>query len=110
EGRGRFYEEVGAIRDVVQNHMLQVVGFLAMEPPAGGDDEALHNEQVKVFRSIRPLTPGRVVRGQFRGYRDERTAWRRARTSRRSPPSRPRSTPDAGPACRSISERARLCR
>ena len=71
EGRGRFYEEVGAIRDVVQNHMLQVVGFLAMEPPAGGDDEALHNEQVKVFRSIRPLTPDRVVRGQFRGYRDE---------------------------------------
>ena len=71
EGRGRFYEEVGAIRDVVLNYMLQVVGFLAMEPPAGGDDEALHNEQVKVFRSIRPLTPGRVVRGQFRGYRDE---------------------------------------
>jgi glucose-6-phosphate 1-dehydrogenase len=71
EGRGRFYEEVGAIRDVVQNHMLQVVGFLAIEPPAGGDDQALHNEQVKVFRSIRPLTPERVVRGQFRGYRDE---------------------------------------
>jgi glucose-6-phosphate 1-dehydrogenase len=71
EGRGRFYEEVGAIRDVVQNHMLQVVGFLAMEPPAGGDDEALHNEQVNVFRSIRSLTPERVVRGQFRGYRDE---------------------------------------
>jgi glucose-6-phosphate 1-dehydrogenase len=71
DGRGRFYEEVGAIRDVVQNHMLQVVGFLAMEPPAGGDDEALHNEQVKVFRSIRPLTPERVVRGQFRGYREE---------------------------------------
>jgi glucose-6-phosphate 1-dehydrogenase len=71
EGRGRFYEEVGAIRDVVQNHMLQVVGFLAIEPPAGGDDQALHNEQVKVFRSIRRLTPERVVRGQFRGYRDE---------------------------------------
>jgi len=71
EGRGRFYEEVGAIRDVVQNHMLQVVGFLAMEPPAAGDGEALHNEQVKVFRSIRPLTSERVVRGQFRGYRDE---------------------------------------
>jgi glucose-6-phosphate 1-dehydrogenase len=71
EGRGRFYEEVGAIRDVVQNHMLQVVGFLAMEPPAAGDGEALHNEQVKVFRSIPPQTPERVVRGQFRGYRDE---------------------------------------
>jgi glucose-6-phosphate 1-dehydrogenase len=66
EGRGRFYEEVGAIRDVVQNHMLQVVGFLAIEPPAGGDDEALHNEQVKVFRSIRSLTPERVVRAPDR--------------------------------------------
>src|SRR5207245_161695 len=69
EGRGRLYEEVGAIRDVVQNHMLQVVGFLAMEPPAGGESEALRNEQVKVFRSIRPLTPERMVRGQFSGYR-----------------------------------------
>ena len=71
QGRGRFYEEVGAIRDVVQNHMLQVVGFLAMEPPAGDGSEAVRNEQVKVFRSIRPLTSERVVRGQFRGYRNE---------------------------------------
>jgi glucose-6-phosphate 1-dehydrogenase len=71
DGRGRLYDEVGAIRDVVQNHMLQVVGFLAMEPPAGGGCEALHDEQVKVFRSIRPLTPEHLVRGQFRGYREE---------------------------------------
>ena len=71
EGRARFYEEVGAIRDVIQNHMLQVVGFLAIEPPAGGGDQALHNEQVKIFRSIQPLRPERVVRGQFRGYREE---------------------------------------
>lgn len=71
EGRGRFYEEVGAIRDVVQNHMLQVVGFLAMEPPAGGGSDALRNEQAKVLRSIRPLTPRRLVRGQFVGYRNE---------------------------------------
>jgi glucose-6-phosphate 1-dehydrogenase len=71
EGRGRFYDEVGAIRDVIQNHMLQVVGFLAIEPPAGRDDQALHDEQVKVFRAIRPLTSEDVVRGQFRGYRDE---------------------------------------
>jgi glucose-6-phosphate 1-dehydrogenase len=71
EGRGRFYDEVGTIRDVVQNHMMQVVGFLAMEPPAGSGSEALHNEQVKVFRSIRPLTSEHLVRGQFRAYREE---------------------------------------
>jgi glucose-6-phosphate 1-dehydrogenase len=71
EGRGRFYEEVGAIRDVIQNHLLQVVGFLAMEPPAGAGTDAIRNEQVKVFQSIRPLTHEQVVRGQFRGYRNE---------------------------------------
>lgn len=70
-GRGRFYEEVGAIRDVVQNHLLQVVGLLAMEPPISGDSEALRDEKVKVFRAIRPLQAASVVRGQFRGYRDE---------------------------------------
>jgi glucose-6-phosphate 1-dehydrogenase len=71
EGRGRFYEEAGAIRDVVQNHMLQVVGFLAMDPPATTYHESIRDEQVKVFRSIRPITPGDLVRGQFRGYRQE---------------------------------------
>jgi glucose-6-phosphate 1-dehydrogenase len=72
EGRGRFYEEAGAIRDVIQNHMLQVVGFLAMEPPATTYPESIRDEQVKVFRMIRPLSPQDVVRGQFRGYRRER--------------------------------------
>lgn len=71
EGRGRFYEEAGAIRDVVQNHLLEVVGFLAMEPPDLGYKEGIRDEQVKVFRHIRPLTPGCLVRGQFRGYRAE---------------------------------------
>jgi glucose-6-phosphate 1-dehydrogenase len=71
EGRGRFYEEAGAIRDVIQNHMLQVVGFLAMEPPATTYPESIRDEQVKVFRMIRPLSPGDLVRGQFRGYRRE---------------------------------------
>jgi len=71
EGRGRLYDEVGAIRDVVQNHMMQVVGVLAMESPAGWGSEALHNEQAKVFNSIRPLTSEHLVRGQFRGYREE---------------------------------------
>jgi glucose-6-phosphate 1-dehydrogenase len=70
-GRGRFYEEVGAIRDVVQNHLLQVVANLAMEAPVGTDSEALRDEKVKVFRSIRPLTGASLVRGQYRGYREE---------------------------------------
>jgi glucose-6-phosphate 1-dehydrogenase len=70
-GRGKFYEEAGAIRDVVQNHMLQVVGILAMEPPVGTYAEAVRDEQVKVFRAIPPLDPGDVVRGQFGGYRRE---------------------------------------
>lgn len=71
QGRGKFYEEAGAVRDVVQNHMLQVVGFLAMEPPDLDDEEGIRDEQVKVFRRIRPLTPDGLVRGQFRGYRAE---------------------------------------
>jgi glucose-6-phosphate 1-dehydrogenase len=70
-GRGKFYEEAGAIRDVVQNHLLQVVGFLAMESPDMDYKESIRDEQVKVFRQIRPLTPERLVRGQFRGYRAE---------------------------------------
>jgi glucose-6-phosphate 1-dehydrogenase len=71
EGRGRFYEEAGAIRDVVQNHMLQVVGFLAMEPPIATYQEAVRDEQAKVFRAIRPLSPEDLVRGQYSGYRQE---------------------------------------
>ena len=71
EGRGKFYEEAGAIRDVIQNHLLQVIGFLAMEPPIMGYRESVRDEQVKVLRSIRPLHPQHLVRGQFHGYRDE---------------------------------------
>jgi glucose-6-phosphate 1-dehydrogenase len=71
QGRGRFYEETGAIRDVIQNHMLQVVGLLAMEPPVRTYHEAIRDEQAKVFRAIRPLQPDDLVRGQFRGYRKE---------------------------------------
>jgi glucose-6-phosphate 1-dehydrogenase len=70
-GRGRFYEEVGAIRDVVQNHLLQIVAFLAMDPPVRGDRESLRDEKVKVFKSIRPLSKSDLVRGQFRTYRNE---------------------------------------
>jgi len=71
QGRGRFYDQTGAIRDVIQNHMLQVVGFLAMEAPTNTYHESIRDEQVKVFRSIRPLDPEDLVRGQFRGYRQE---------------------------------------
>ena len=71
EGRGKFYDEVGTIRDVVQNHLLQVVGFLAMAPPTSLYPEALRDEQAKVFRTLVPLAPSAVVRGQFNGYLQE---------------------------------------
>ena len=71
EGRGRFYEEVGAVRDVIQNHLLQVVANLAMEPPIGTGSEPLRDEKIKVFRAIRALTGRSLVRGQYRGYRAE---------------------------------------
>ena len=70
-GRGRFYEEVGAIRDVVQNHMLQVVALLAMEVPHDGGRDSLHEEKAKVLKSILALRPQALVRGQYRGYRGE---------------------------------------
>jgi glucose-6-phosphate 1-dehydrogenase len=69
--RGKFYEEVGAIRDVVQNHLLQVVAHLAMEPPVNDDGESLRDEKVKVFKAIRTASPADLVRGQYRGYRGE---------------------------------------
>ncbi|MEE9493919.1 MAG: glucose-6-phosphate dehydrogenase [Gammaproteobacteria bacterium] len=71
EGRGRFYDQVGAIRDVVQNHLLEMVALLAMEPPASNDSAAMRDEKVKVFKAMRPLNPEEVVRGQFEGYLNE---------------------------------------
>lgn len=71
EGRGRLYEELGAIRDVVQNHMLQVMVLLAMGAPTSSDPEATRDQKMQVLRAIRPLAPEDVVRGQYRGYRDE---------------------------------------
>ena len=71
QGRGSFYESAGAIRDVVQNHMLQIVSLLAMEPPAGSDPEAIRDRKAAVVRAMAPLRKSDVVRGQFRGYRDE---------------------------------------
>ena len=71
EGRGAFYDETGVVRDVVQNHLLQIVGYLAMEPPSSAWREALRDEQAKVLRTVRPLSPAETVLGQFRGYRDQ---------------------------------------
>jgi len=70
-GRGKFYDETGAIRDVIQNHMLQVVAMLAMEPPASGSADALRNEKIKILKAIKPLDESNIVRGQFHGYLDE---------------------------------------
>jgi len=71
KGRGKFYEETGVIRDVIQNHLLQIVSYLAMEAPSSTYDEAIRDEQAKVLRTVRPLSTDHMVRGQFRGYRDE---------------------------------------
>src|SRR5579864_4205180 len=70
QGRGRFYDEVGAIRDVVQNHMLQVMALLAMDAPVGCSSDAVRDEKLRALRAMRPLDPGDVVRGQFVGYRN----------------------------------------
>jgi glucose-6-phosphate 1-dehydrogenase len=69
--RGRLYEELGAIRDVVQNHLLQVLVLLALDAPTDSDPEAIRDEKIRVFRAMRPLAPGDVVKGQYRGYRSE---------------------------------------
>ena len=71
QGRGAFYEEAGAIRDVLQNHLLQILALLAMDPPGGHGLDAVRDERTRLLRAIRPLDPASVVRGQFRGYRDE---------------------------------------
>jgi glucose-6-phosphate 1-dehydrogenase len=71
KGRGGFYEETGVVRDVIQNHLLQIVSYLAMEAPSSTYAEAIRDEQAKVLRTIRPMSAQKITRGQFRGYRDE---------------------------------------
>ena len=67
--RGRFYDETGALRDVVQNHMLQVLGNLTMDPPTGEDHEAERDQKAALLKAVRPLTPDSIVRGQYNGYK-----------------------------------------
>lgn len=71
QGRGAFYDQIGTVRDVVQNHLFQVLANLAMEPPARADAESMRDEKVKVLKSIPPIEESALVRGQFRGYRNE---------------------------------------
>ena len=72
QGRGAFYDQIGTIRDVIQNHLFQVLANLAMEPPPRTDSESIRDEKVKVLKAIPPLESKNVVRGQFRGYRNEK--------------------------------------
>ena len=71
QGRGRFYEEAGTIRDVIQNHLLQVLACLAMDPPGGAEHDAIRDEKARTLKAVRPLTVHDIVRGQFKGYRQE---------------------------------------
>lgn len=80
QGRGAFYDETGAIRDVIQNHLFQILSNLAMEPPARNDSESIRDEKVKVLKAIPALPPGNLVRGQFRGYRREKGVAPESRT------------------------------
>ena len=73
EGRGGFYETAGCLRDVVQNHLFQIMALLAMEPPATRHYSAIHSEKTKVFEATLPLQPSHLVRGQYRGYLEERS-------------------------------------
>jgi glucose-6-phosphate 1-dehydrogenase len=70
-GRGAFYESAGCLRDVIENHLFQIMALLAMEPPSGQDFGAVQTEKAKVFKAICPLSPGDMVRGQYKGYRNE---------------------------------------
>ncbi|MBV8811719.1 MAG: glucose-6-phosphate dehydrogenase [Acidobacteriaceae bacterium] len=80
QGRGAFYDQTGTIRDVVQNHLFQVLANVAMEPSVRADSESLRDEKVKVLKAIAPLKEGGVIRGQFRGYKSEKGVARDSRT------------------------------
>ncbi len=110
EGRGHFYEEAGAIRDVVQNHLLEVVALLAMEPPVNSGAEALRDEKVKVFKAIAPAAPRSIWCAASIAAIAASPASRPTRKWKPTPPSVSRSIHGAGAACRSTSARASTCR
>jgi glucose-6-phosphate 1-dehydrogenase len=108
QGRGAFYDQTGTIRDVIQNHLFQVMANLAMEPPVRTDSESIRDEKVKVLKAIPPLQPEDAVRGQFRGYRDEPGVAKNSKTETFAALSS-KWIPGAGAACRSISAPGNLC-
>ncbi len=110
EGRGKFYESAGCLRDVIQNHLLQIVALLAMEPPTYRGFGAVHGETADVLQAIRPLVPEDVVRGQYAGYRREAGGCEglRRRDLLRAAPLP--STPGAGRACRGTCAQASIWR
>ena len=110
EGRGAFYDSVGALRDVVQNHLLQVVTLMAMEPPVGLDADSLHDEKVKVLRSMRAIDVDQDGAGPVPRLPWTSRASTRSRPPRRSWPPGSRSTRGAGPACPGSCEPARRWR
>jgi glucose-6-phosphate 1-dehydrogenase len=104
-GRGSFYEETGALRDVVQNHLLQVVANLAMEPPISGAGEALRDERIKIFKRMKPLTAQTLVRGQS-AVTERNQAYLPIHRWKRSPHFKSNSIPGVGRACRFLSGQA----
>ena len=109
QGRGKFYEEVGCLRDVVENHLFQTIALLAMEPPVGPGVEELRDVKEKVSSAMQTMSRSDLVRGQFESYRDEPGS-RPTPTWRRSRPCVCSSTRGAGLACPSTSGRARTFR
>ena len=100
QGRGKFYDETGAIRDVIQNHLLQVVGFLAMEPPTSMYPESLRDEQVKIFRMIPPIEPVAPGARAIRRLSRRNRVWRRIRKWKHLRRCAWKLIPGAGLACR----------
>ena len=109
QDRGHFYDPVGALRDVVVNHLLQLLAAAAMEPPAGGDPESLKDAKAAVFRAMATADAAHYVRGQYNGYRSIHGVAKES-TPRPTPRCAWRSTTGAGPACRSSSGPASACR
>ena len=106
EGRGSFYDSVGAIRDVLQNHLLQVVALLAMEPPVGPDSSFLQDEKAKVLAAMEPIDPATWCAASTSATARSRASTRSPRSRRSSPPAC-RSTRGGGPACRGTCGSAR---